>query len=118
MGQCKHSSWMTTLDSGWSSVSRRTLACQYGSREEFAIMLDRQSSPMEKSSPAFVFMPLWHATQRSEVRNSGVDDGFLLPPRTRVTEATNNVRTAMEPRRVFCITSPQSTFRRPNPKGC
>ncbi len=61
-------------------------------------MLGRQSRPMEKSSPAFVFMPLWQATQRSEVRNSGVDDEL---PITSVhpgsQKQSNSVRTAIEP---------------------
>ena len=73
-------------------------------------MLARQSRPMEKSSPDFVFMPLWQATQRSEVRNSGVEDEFPLPPRTQVAEAVNNVRTAMEPQRIFCIYQPSLSF--------
>ena len=33
------------------AISRRTLACQYGSRDELAIMLARQSKPIETSSP-------------------------------------------------------------------
>ena len=50
-----------------SIVSRRTLACQYGSREEFAIMLARQSNPIDTSAPDAVSRPLWHATHRSDV---------------------------------------------------
>jgi len=37
---------------------RRTLACQYGSREELAIRLVRQSIPMDTSSPVDVLSPL------------------------------------------------------------
>src|SRR5260370_17011407 len=48
---------------------RRTLACQYGSRDELAIMLDRHSVPMETSSPDGVIRPTWQARQRSEVWN-------------------------------------------------
>ena len=62
---------MAATDSWWSIVSRRTLACQYGSREEFAIMLARQSNPIDTSSPDAVSRPLWHATQRSDVWNCG-----------------------------------------------
>src|SRR5258705_2823565 len=35
MWQMEHSSSMAFLDSAWSMLSRRTLACQYGSRDEF-----------------------------------------------------------------------------------
>ena len=48
-------------------ISRRTPAIQYGSRAALAIMLVRQLKPMEMSSPVGVVMPLWQATQRSEV---------------------------------------------------
>ena len=70
-------------------------------------MLARQSRPIEKSSPALLFIPLWQATQRSEVRNSGKDDELPLPPRTQVAEAVSDIRTAMDPQRIFCITSPR-----------
>src|SRR5205085_12345890 len=49
---------------------RRTLACQYGSRAELAMMLDRQSKPIETSWPKGVVNPLWQARQRSEVWNA------------------------------------------------
>lgn len=70
-------------------------------------MLARQSRPIEKSSPDFVLMPLWQATQRSEVRNSGVEDEFPLPPRTHVAEAVTNDTNTMELQRIFRITSPR-----------
>src|ERR1700749_2505249 len=37
-------------------------------------MLALQSSPIEMSSPARVFRPLWHATHRSDVRNTVTGD--------------------------------------------
>ena len=52
-------------------VSRRTLPCQYGSRDELAMMLARQSKPIETSLPEAVVQPLWQARQRSEVWNLG-----------------------------------------------
>ena len=55
---------------GWSIVSRRTAACQYGSREEFAIIDARQDTPIDTSSPDGVVSPLWHARQSCDVRNS------------------------------------------------
>jgi hypothetical protein len=48
-------------------VSRRTLACQYGSRDEFAIIVARQSNPIDTSSPFAVVRPLWQARHRSDV---------------------------------------------------
>ena len=36
---------------GWSIVSRRTPACQYGSRAELAIIVERHDAPIETSSP-------------------------------------------------------------------
>src|SRR6476646_5189538 len=72
MWQTEHSSSIAAFDSAWSIASRLTLACQYGSRDEFAIMLARQSKPMDTSSPDAVTRPLWHATHRSDVRNSTV----------------------------------------------
>ena len=51
---------------GWSIVSRRTAACQYGSRAELAIIVERQVAPIETSSPAGVRRLLWQATQFSE----------------------------------------------------
>src|ERR1019366_6934189 len=67
------------LVSDWSSdVYSSDLPCQYGSREAFAMMLALQSSPIEMSTPSRVFSPLWHATHRSEVRNT-VPGGTLSP---------------------------------------
>src|SRR4051812_36391642 len=51
-------------------VSRRTPACQYGSRAEFAIIVERHDAPIETSSPSAVVSRLWHATQFSDVVNS------------------------------------------------
>lgn len=39
-------------------VSRRTAACQYGSRDEFAIIDARQANPIETSSPELLVSPL------------------------------------------------------------
>src|SRR5437879_3274780 len=102
-------------------LSRRTLACQYGSREEFAIMLARQSKPMEMSEPACVFKPLWHATQRSDVWNSGFTSDCSAPPRNSVGNAASSPKTrmqypALEKNALFCITSPQLAFHLPSPR--
>jgi hypothetical protein len=51
-------------------ISRRTPACHYGSRAEFAIIDARHDSPIETSSPAGVVRPLWQAAQSCDVRNS------------------------------------------------
>ena len=40
-----HSSSISAAAVGWSSDSRRTLACQYGSLAEFAIIVARQAKP-------------------------------------------------------------------------
>ena len=58
MWHAEHSSSIAARAGAWSIVSRRKLACQYGSREEFAIRLARQSSPIEYSSPSELTMPL------------------------------------------------------------
>lgn len=50
-------------------ISRRTAACQYGSREEFAIIEARHDTPMETSSPAGVVSPLWQAPHSWDVAN-------------------------------------------------
>src|SRR5258708_26055644 len=100
--------WACTL--GWSIVSRRVLACQYGSREELAIMVARQAKPIDTSSPDFVVRPLWQAMHRSDVWNEGCV--FFLPPATAVT--ANSVRRQHE--RTF-ISSPRSTGRPANPKA-
>ena len=50
-------------------TSRRTEACQYGSRAELAIIVARQFAPIEMSSPADVVSPLWQAMQLSETSN-------------------------------------------------
>ncbi len=47
-------------------ISRRTAAIQYGSRAEFAIIDERQSAPMDTSSPRSVTRPLWQARHVSE----------------------------------------------------
>src|SRR5664280_785734 len=56
--QAVHSSSIAERAAEWSSASRRTLACQYGSREELAIRLVRQSIPGDTSSPVDVLSPL------------------------------------------------------------
>ena len=66
MWHSAHSSSIAELWAGWSIVSRRTLACQYGSRAEFAIIVDRQVAPIDTSSPEGATRALWHATQFSE----------------------------------------------------
>ncbi len=71
MWQREHSSWISSEDSGWSITSRRTPACQYGSRDELAMMDARHSTPIEMSSPAGVTSWLWHAMHWSPVRNTG-----------------------------------------------
>src|SRR6185436_7973179 len=52
MWHAAHSSWISAAWAGWSMVSRLTPACQYGSRAELAIIVDRQLEPIETSSPA------------------------------------------------------------------
>ena len=51
-------------------VSRRTPACQYGSRAELAIIEARQLAPIEASSPDGAIRLLWQAMQFSECENS------------------------------------------------
>ena len=51
-------------------VSRRTAACQYGSRDELAIIDARHATPIDTSSPDGVVRPLWQAMQLSEVWNA------------------------------------------------
>jgi hypothetical protein len=58
MWQVEQSSWISALAVGWSSTSRRTDACQYGSREELAIIEARQSNPIDASRPDGVVRPL------------------------------------------------------------
>src|SRR5436190_1864786 len=69
-------------------VSRRTLACQYGSLDEFAIIVARQSKPIDTSSPDAVSSPLWHATQRSDVWNGG--SGVLPEAKAMAPIVTTN----------------------------
>src|SRR2546423_10981922 len=96
--------------------SRRPLPCQCGSGDELAIMLGRQSKPMEISSPDFVVNPLWQATQRSEVRNSGFNTPCLAPPRTKGAETITVAEIASAHQIFFCITSLRLTFRLPSPR--
>jgi hypothetical protein len=42
----------------WSIVSLRTEACQYGSRDELAIIDARQDTPIDTSSPSLAISPL------------------------------------------------------------
>jgi hypothetical protein len=58
MWQAEHSCSMAAADSGWSLTSRRTPACQYGSRDALAIMDGRHSVPIEMSSPDGAVRPL------------------------------------------------------------
>jgi hypothetical protein len=58
MWQAAHSSSIDAPATGCSIVSRRMLACQYGSRDEFAMRLVRQSDAIETSSPAVLVSPL------------------------------------------------------------
>jgi hypothetical protein len=51
-------------------VSRRIEACQYGSREEFAMIEARHCAPIDMSSPPGVRTWLWQAMQWLEVVNS------------------------------------------------
>jgi hypothetical protein len=80
MWQAAHSSWMAAACFGWSIVSRRTPACQYGSRAEFAIIVERHVAPIDTSSPDGAVSPLWHATQLSEWENSVKSACAFLPP--------------------------------------
>ena len=43
MWQVEHLSSIAACALGWSVTSRRTPACQYGSRAEFAMIVERQS---------------------------------------------------------------------------
>ena len=67
MWQIEHSSWMAAWPSDGRSISRRTPASSTDRAPALAIMLVRQSKPIEMSSPVDVVRPLWQATQRSEV---------------------------------------------------
>src|SRR6185295_15171410 len=66
-----HSSSMSAPRVGWSSTSRRTDACQYGSRDEFAIIEARQATPIETSSPLGATRLLWQAMHSLEGVNIG-----------------------------------------------
>src|SRR6476646_9509580 len=48
-------------------VSRRTPACQYGSRAEFAMIEARQLAPIDTSSPDGAMRLLWHGMQLPDV---------------------------------------------------
>ncbi len=71
MWQIEHSSWMSSAASGWSIVSRLTDACQYGSRAEFAIIVARQLTPIDTSSPDDSVRLLWQAMHSCDVTKSG-----------------------------------------------
>ena len=58
-------------------TSRRTAACQYGSRAELAIIDALQLEPIEMSSPVTAVRPLWQAMHRSEVSKTEGVDGRL-----------------------------------------
>ena len=49
MWQTAHSFSISPAAPGWSIVSRRTDACQYGSRAAFAIIDARQATPIDTS---------------------------------------------------------------------
>src|SRR2546422_7369519 len=72
---------MSSACIGWSIVSRLTPACQYGSRPEVAIIVDRHVAPMETSSPLGVVSTLWQATQFSDGVNSDSGCGFAATGR-------------------------------------
>src|SRR5262245_10493763 len=76
-------------------VSRRTDACQYGSRAEFAIIVGRHANPIETSSPAAVVMVLWQAKQRFDNWNSsfGVRSTAATGHPTIGEVSNNNVAT-------------------------
>src|SRR6187549_1342491 len=63
---------MSAAFDGWSIVSRRTLACQYGSLAELAIIVPRQFAPIDTSSPAGDTRLLWQAMQSVESANMSV----------------------------------------------
>src|SRR5260370_13265250 len=92
---------------------RRTLACQYGSRDELAIMLDRHSVPMETSCPDAVIRPTWQARQRSEVWNvrSRFPVADLLA--ARIGAQARRIATM---HRIF-ISTPRIIHRRLDPTG-
>src|SRR5437867_735918 len=116
MWQVEQMSSMSARDSGWSIDSRRTLPCQYGSREEFAIIPERQSNPMEISSPEDVLRPLWHARQRSEVSNFRSSPGCCA----LISAGTVIMRPARSNKHHtrFDITNLQSIYRLANPREC
>ena len=58
MWHALHSSSMTARMPGWSITSRRTPACQYGSRAELAMIDPRHDVPIDMSSPLGVTRPL------------------------------------------------------------
>src|SRR5438445_7745449 len=116
MWQVEQTSSMSARYSGWSIDSRRTLPCQYGSREEFAIIPERQSNPMEISSPEDVLRPLWHARQRSDVWNFRSSPGccaLISAGAVIMRPARSNKH-----RTRFDITNLQSTCRLANPTEC
>src|SRR5579884_3880067 len=64
------------------------------------MMLERQSMPMEMSSPAGVVRPLWQARQRSEVWNWGLRLSCLLAANAGVANVmTENRAKAANARR-------------------
>src|SRR4051794_10369942 len=119
MWQIEHSSWIAAVVSTWSIDSRLTLACQYGSRDEFAIMLARQSTAIDTSWPVAVRRPLWHAIHRSEVWNCGGAAGLPLAAPTPIaarakTEAPATAATHSVARRAV-ISTPRADRRRTSP---
>ncbi len=61
-------------------ISRRTAACQYGSRAECAIIDACQAAPIETSSPDGVVNPLWQARQSAPTANDDGDVGGACGP--------------------------------------
>ncbi len=69
MWQAEHSCSIAAAAPGCSVISRRTPACQYGSRAALAIIEARHAMPIDASAPLGVTRPLWQAWHRSEVSN-------------------------------------------------
>jgi hypothetical protein len=58
-------------------------------------MLDRQSNPMETSSPEGVTIPLWQARHRSEVWKLGLRAVCCPPPLPNPAEQASTPNTAI-----------------------
>ena len=67
-------------------ISRRTAACQYGSRAECAIIDACQAAPIETSSPDGVVNPLWQARQSAPTANDDGEDGGACGPASELDD--------------------------------